>query len=288
MSTQVLKNTGKTTAADGIGLAWRSWSPESPRGVIILVHGLAEHSGRYDELGSELASSGWAVYAADLRSHGLSFTGSGDIRVHVDRFEDFFLDVDAAFHLAGEGHPGLPRFILGHSMGGLIALRYAIEHPESLSGAVLSSPALGIHPDALPPKWLIPFVGLMSRLAPRFTQPTGLDEGTLSHDPEVVQAYIDDPLVAERVTVRWYAEFLAAIEAAHAGAPQLKLPVLLMQSGDDRIVDPAAAGRWCEKAPDGLVELVEWPGLYHEMFHELGKEKVTARTLAWLENAGAT
>jgi alpha-beta hydrolase superfamily lysophospholipase len=283
MHTEVTVQRGTTTAADGTQLAWRCWTAPGSRACLVLVHGLAEHGGRYGRLATALAQRGWCVFCCDLRAHGESHTGSGPLVVHVDRFEDYFLDVDAAFAWIGEHHPDLPRFVLGHSMGGLIALRYVLRKPGGLRGAVLSSPALGIHPDALPPRILVPFIGLISRIAPRFRQPTGLDENTLCRDPDVVRAYIDDPLVSDTVTVRWYHEFANAIEAVHGEAGSLALPLLLMQSGDDRIVDPEAPDRWLRRVPEGLVDYVCWPGLYHELFNEPEKDEVLARTLPWLE-----
>ena len=271
------------TTSDGLQLFCQSWTPESTRGVIVLVHGLAEHSGRYASTAEFLARSGWAVYACDLRSHGLSPDGHKPGRVHVDRFSDYARDVDALLALATEQHPGVPRLILGHSMGGLISLSYAIDQPGSLDGAVISSPALGMHPEFTPPLMLKLLVRVLSRLAPRVRFSSDLDTNAISRDPEVVKAYINDPLVSEKVSARWYAEIMKAMDGAHERAANLRIPMLLMQSGSDRLVDPDAAPRWAANAPAELVDLVVWKDLFHEMFNEPEQDQVRAKVAGWLD-----
>lgn len=269
--------------ADGLQLYCRAWAPADPVGVVVIVHGLAEHGGRHGETAAFLARNGWAVYAGDLRGHGRSPDMPGAGRVHVNRFTDYFLDVAALTGLARTHHPRLPLYLLGHSMGGLITLSYVLEKPQGLAGAVISSPALGVHPDFKPPAILRLLVRVLDRLAPRLRFPSDLDTEAISRDPNVVRAYIEDPLVSRKVSARWYAEILRAMDRAHAHAGQLQLPVLLMQSGSDRLVDPAAPARWAEAAPAGRVERVNWEGLYHEMFNEPEKSEVRGRTLEWLQ-----
>ncbi|MBT8058406.1 MAG: lysophospholipase [Gammaproteobacteria bacterium] len=278
----VSRDRGRIATEDGLELVWRSWTPEAPCGVIAIVHGLAEHGGRYRETGEAFARAGWAVYACDLRAHGLSPDPPGSGRVHVKRFSDFSRDVDALLGLVREHHSELPLFILGHSMGGLISIRYALDKPRDLAGAIISSPALGIHPDSKPPPALRLLVRVLSVLAPRLRVDTELDPKAISRDPAVVQAYVDDPLVSSRVSARWYAEFLKTMKQTHRDAASLGVPMLLMQSGDDRLVDPEAARSWAALAPQGKVELHVWEGLYHEMFNEPEKERVRERVQTWL------
>jgi len=281
---EIQHNRGRVTTADQLELVWQSWAPAEPRGVITIIHGLAEHGGRYQETAEALATNGWVVYTGDLRAHGLSSDPPRAGRVHVNRFEDYFLDVDAFMDLARKGHPGMPVFLLGHSMGGLITIRYALEKPEGLAGAVISSPALGTHPEFKPPWFLKLMVSVLSRLAPRLRVPSDLDTNAVSRDPEVVKAYIDDPLISQKVSTRWYAEILKSMAIAYEDAASLQIPMLLIQSGADRLVDPEAPGRWKEAAPDGMVELVVWDGLYHEMLNEPEKEQVRSRLLKWLQD----
>jgi len=269
--------------ADGLELKCRIWAPADPVGLIVIIHGLAEHSGRYCETAEYFAGNGWAVFAGDLRGHGQSPDAPGAGRVHVNRFTDYFLDVSALIDLAREHHTRLPLFLLGHSMGGLISLSFVLQNPEGLAGAVISSPALGAHPDFQPPAFLRLLVGVLDRLAPRLRFPSDLDTQAISRDPEVVRAYLEDPMVSRKVSARWYAEIMRAMGRAHANAGSLAVPVLLMQSGADRLVDPEEPGRWALSAPAGQVELVKWEGLYHEMFNEPEKPEVRLRTLRWLQ-----
>ena len=142
MVEETVHQQGRVKTADELDLVWQSWTPVSPRGVIVIIHGLAEHSGRYRETAQFLSANGWAVFACDLRAHGLSPNPPKAGRVHVDRFEDYFRDVDALTGLASEKHRELPLYLLGHSMGGLISIRYALEKPAGLAGVTISEAVL--------------------------------------------------------------------------------------------------------------------------------------------------
>jgi lysophospholipase len=273
---------GFVTSRDGLELAWRSWPADRPRGALVIVHGLAEHGMRYAETAGVLSDAGWSVYSVDLRSHGLSPDPPRSERVHVDRFGDFVDDVEAMVALARERHPGQPVFLLGHSMGGLVSLTYLLARPEKVQGAIISSPALGTHPDFQPPAVLRALVGVISALMPRKTFPSELDTQAVCRDSAVVEAYENDPLVTDRVSARCYTELVKAMQAAHRDAGSLARPVLLMQSGDDRLVDPAAPARWAAATPPGLVDLVTWPGFYHEMLNDPDRGQVWQKILDWL------
>lgn len=273
---------GRITTADQLDLVWQSWTPASPRGVIVVIHGLAEHGGRYRDTAEFFAANGWVVFTCDLRAHGLSPDPIGSARVHVNRFTDYLLDVDALVALAKAKHEDLPLYILGHSMGGLVTIRYALQNPQTLAGAIISSPALGTHPQFKPPLFLKLMVSILSRLMPRLLVDSGLDTQAISRDPVVVKAYVDDPLVSKKVSTRWYSEIIKSMKKAHRDAPLLQTPMLVMQSGADRLVDPGAPARWAKLTRDGLVESVLWEGLYHEMFNEPEKDQVRAKTLDWL------
>lgn len=265
-------------AADGLQLFLALWRPERPRGSMVLVHGLAEHSGRYRHVAERFAGTGLAVYAPEYRGHGRSPGLPG----HVDRFDDFVADVDAARARTRTEHPELPLFLTGHSQGGLIALRSALLAPDAVDGLILSSPLLGAHPQVRPGPWLSAAARALSVLAPRLRLANHVDPFLLSRDPTVGAAYAADPLVGRRVSARWYTELLAAIADSHARAPTLAVPALVMVSSEDRVVDPGATARWVASAPAGRVELVRWEGLFHEMFNEPERERVFARMEAWI------
>lgn len=286
----------------GETILWRQWSPAKPRGALLIIHGLAEHSGRYGFVVDHFTARGYACWSFDLRGHGLS-TG---LRVHVDRFDEYQQEVTAVYRLLRQHHgEDLPVYLVGHSMGGQIALRYilALSSETSLAlssdellgiaphkppaGAILSSPAIGGHPDLDPN----PILGLVARLlsivAPRTLFPTDLDASTISRDPAVVEAYRNDPLVGGKVSARWFTEIRRAMKNTLKRADDLGLPVLLMQSGDDRLVDAAASRRFADAAPAQHLEYVEWEGLFHEMFNEPEREEVFERMERWLGEQAA-
>jgi alpha-beta hydrolase superfamily lysophospholipase len=270
---------GSCATRDGLSLRFRAWQPGSARAVLLVLHGLAEHSGRYLHVGARFAGAGYAVYALDHRGHGQS----PGPRVHVAHFDEFLEDVDALRAVAEAQHPGRPLVLVGHSHGGLVALRYVLTRPAGLAAAVLSSPLLGVHPSSRASPGRIVLARVLSVLWPGALLPNHVDASLLSHDPEVVRAYRADPLVSHRVSPSWFTSAMLAMRQAHERAPQLALPLLLMVSGADRLVDPEASLRFAAHAPRDKLELVLWDGLYHEMFNEPERETVFARMEAWLE-----
>ncbi len=270
---------GSCTARDGLSLRFRAWQPGGVRAVLLVLPGLAEHSGRYLHVGARFAEAGYAVYVLDHRGHGLS----PGPRVHVARFDEFLEDVDALRAVAEAQHPGRPIVLVGHSHGGLVALRYVLARPAGLAAAILSSPLLGVHPSSRASPTLVVLARVLSVLWPGVLLPNHVDASQLSRDPEVVRAYRQDPLVSHRGSPRWFTSAMLAIRQAHERAPHLALPALLMVSGADRIVDPEASLRFAAHAPKDKLELVLWEGLYHEMFNEPERETVFAKVERWLE-----
>jgi alpha-beta hydrolase superfamily lysophospholipase len=270
---------GWLESADGTRLRWRRKKPEgATRAVILFVHGLAEHSGRYEHVLTRFAGAGFDCWAFDYRCHG----ESPGLRVHVDRFDEFVNDVAAAHEMVRAAVPDPPFILVGHSQGGLLALRYAVTHPDGIDGVIVSSPFLAMHPDSRPPAALQMVANIVSTFASKLMFSKVANPSLLSRTPGIAEAYEADPLVSTTVSARWFTEVVRAQAATREMADRLSLPALIMQSGDDRLVDPAATRSWAANAPVDLVEYVEWPGLYHEMFNEPEQEQVFQRMELWL------
>jgi alpha-beta hydrolase superfamily lysophospholipase len=262
----------------GIDLYAQAWLPEiAPRAVIVVSHGLAEHGGRYETLAGELVQRGYAVYAVDHRGHGRS---SGP-RANIDRFAHLVADFCAFTGRCARQHLDTPVFMLGHSMGGAVAFASALRLQHMLRGLVLSAPALATGQPV--PRLQELFVRLLSVVAPD-TGALTLPADAVSRDPSVVARYAADPLVHHKaIPARTLVELLGAMQGFPASAPDLRLPTLILHGTADKLV-PLAATRLVYQAfgtRDCVVKLYE--GLYHEVFNEPERERVTADLFRWLE-----
>jgi acylglycerol lipase len=265
---------GRLPSAAGTEIFWRGWIAEEPTGILLVSHGLGEHSGRYANLAELLVEDGWAVYAPDHVGHGLS----GGRRVDGDH-GNWVPDLDLLRLHAQARHPGLPVFLLGHSMGGHIALAYAEAHPEPLAGLVLSAPALS---NSVVPQALVPVLTAVSRVLPA-VRPTGIDANHISKDPAVVAAYNADPLVYHgNPTLRLGSRMFAAMDRLMAGAGALRMPVLLQHGLQDKLTDPAATRRLAELLGSDDVTLELYEGLWHEIYNEPERDRPIADLRAWL------
>ncbi|HET6231895.1 MAG TPA: alpha/beta hydrolase [Longimicrobiaceae bacterium] len=269
--------TGAFAVSGGLRLHWQAWDADAPRAVLLVSHGLGEHGGRYAPLALGLARQGISTYAVDHRGHGLS----EGRQAHVRRFSDFTDDFEA-FRLAVQPElpSGVPVFLLGHSLGGLIALRYLQTHTDTpLRGAVLSSPALALH-NAVP-WWKKAGAPLLNVVAPALKLHNEIDPSVLSHDAEYVASYRRDPLVHSWITPRLYAEINRAMALALAEGGALRLPLLFVIPGADPVVRPAVTGAFA-RGLDGDVTVEVFPEMYHEAFNEVGGERVMADVAAWI------
>lgn len=262
----------------GISLYAQAWLPEmAPRAVIVMSHGLAEHGGRYQALACELVQRDYAVYGVDHRGHGRS----PGPRANIGRFSHLVEDFCAFTGRCARQHPDTPVFMLGHSMGGAVAFASALRLQQTLRGLVLSAPALAAGQAV--PRLQELFVRLLSVVAPD-TGALTLPADAVSRDPAVVARYVADPLVHHgAIPARTLVELLGAMRGFPVSAPKLLLRTLVLHGTADKLV-PVATTRLVYEAfgtRDCVVKLYD--GLYHEVFNEPERERVTADLFRWLE-----
>lgn len=265
------------TGVGGVRLYTRSWLPDSdPVAVIAISHGLGEHCGRYEELAAKLVERGHAVYAMDHRGHGRS----DGARANIGRFAHVVADFGTFAGHAAREHPGLPVFMLGHSMGGAIAFASAVHLQDAISGLVLSGPLLGVGADVGPVQRAC--VRLLSAVAPGLGA-LRLPPTAVSRDPAVVQAYEQDPLVFHAaVPARTVAELVAAVATFPGLAGRFHRPILIQHGRADTLVPLAATHGVYHliKSHDRTVKIYD--GLYHEIYNEPERATVIADLLEWL------
>ena len=268
---------GELRAADGVRLHYRSWPAPAERAVLLVSHGLGEHGGRYAALAEDLAEHGFTVHAIDHRGHGRS----GGARGHVNRFAELVRDFETfRARIANEHPPGTPLFLLGHSLGGLVAIHHLLEHPDAgYRGAVLSAPLVGVAVQA--PRWKVALSGVLSRVLPWLPFHNAIDTAMLSTAPGYHEAYRADGLLHNTITPRLYTEMLAAIEAAFARPDRIRVPLLVLAPTADRVVLPEAVARFASACP-GEVEVRRYEGFQHESLNEKDRERVVADVGAWL------
>jgi len=272
--------TGYMEGRDG-RLHYQRWAPTGAvRNVMVVAHGLGEHGGRYLNLVNHFVPRGFAVYAMDHRGHGLS-TG---IRGHVNSFLQYRDDL-ASFIERVRQETGCAKVVLvGHSMGALIATSYSLLHPDRVSRLILSSP--GLRPHKLPSRAKEALAKALARILPTFLLSNELDPANVSRDPGVVKAYVDDPLVHDRVSPRFYVEFVKEAKRLMREASRLSVPLLFLQAGEDRLVHVETNLDFFARAGSPGKQLKLYDGQYHEVFNEPEKDQVFADMEGWLGLTG--
>lgn len=268
---------GSFQTFDGLTLATYSYlPPEGARAVLIISHGYAEHAGRYAPLAERLVAAGYAVCVIDHRGHG----ESGGQRASVRVMNEYVHDLTRYLDIVREAKPRLPRFLLGHSVGALIALQAALEHPAKLEGLVLSAAFLQ---NAVPVSPLLEnLAAWLSRVVPELPV-QALDTAALARDEGVVSAYRDDPLVYHgKVRARLGHELLRTGPYLLARAGSITLPTLLQHGSADSIAAPEGSRVLFERLGGSDKTLKLYDGAYHEIYHDYGRETVIADLLAWL------
>jgi alpha-beta hydrolase superfamily lysophospholipase len=270
-----LGRTGVLLSADGLQLVYREWLADAPRATLVIVHGLGEHAGRYAHLAMRLNALGFNVRAHDQRGHGRSQGARGALAHSEDLVADLKLVVDD-FSRQQDSVP----FLLGHSMGGLVAARFATLQLSPLRGLVLSSPALAFHLSAAQRVLL----AAASVLAPSLKAPNKLDVRGLSHDATVIAAYQSDALVHDIATPRLVRFMQDAGASVLRDAFRIAVPVLLQVAGQDRLVDCEGSRVWFARLSPGVGTMHWYDDAYHEIYNESveRRARVLADLSAWL------
>lgn len=261
----------------GTRIVYDVWRPDGPpTGILLLAHGLGEHARRYDHVIERLVGLGLVVYAPDHRGHGRS----GGKRIELHDWSEFIDDLHQLSAVATAENPGLDRFLLGHSMGGAIALSYALDHQDELSGLILSAPAVDVVGGK--PKVVVEIGKILGRFAPGIPVET-LDAKSVSRDPAVVAAYESDPLVHHgKVKAGIARGMILAAESFPARLPSLTLPVLLLHGTDDHLAAISGSRMIAAHAGSKDLTLKTYDGLFHEVFNEPEQEKVLDDLVDWL------
>jgi acylglycerol lipase len=264
-------------ARDRLRLFRRSWLPERPTRVLALVHGFAEHSGRYEHVARWFAERGYAVHGYDHRGHGRS----EGTRTHVERFDDYLDDLDRFLATVHAEHPDLPIFLVGHSMGGLIVAAFLADRRPDVAAAVTSGAALELGPDVTGIR--LRLSRWMRRLAPRIRMKSPLDPSGLSRDESVVHGYLEDPHVYRSLTASLGAELLRAIDETSRRAFEVQVPVLMLHGEADPMCPVSGSRAFHEGLHIAGTRLQTYPGLRHEIFNEPEQEKVFEDIAGWVD-----
>jgi alpha-beta hydrolase superfamily lysophospholipase len=263
--------------AGGIRLYCRRARPDGPaHAVLVALHGLGDHSGLYPMLPEALLPRRIEIFAPDLRGNGRSPGQRG----HVERWGDLREDLFRLVARVRREGPAVPLFLLGNSLGGLVALDYALHHPEGLAGVVAVAPPLG--PLGVPAP-LLALGRFLSRIWPRVSLDTGMDLSGLARDPEVAARVLQDPLFHRKGTARLSTEVTAAIARVQEGAGRFPLPVLVLHGGADRMVPPHGSRRFVAGAGQPDKRLIEYPEGYHALLADAGGARVLEDIAGWVE-----
>ncbi len=254
----------------------QEWLPEAElAAVVCLMHGLGEHSGRYAHVTAALTGAGLVSSALDLRGHGKSPGQRG----HVQSYEIFMEDIQCLLDEAVRRFPGKPIFLYGQSLGGNLALNFALRRKPNLAGVIVTAPWLRLAFE--PPKPRVILAKVMSRLWPTFSNVCGCEAAALSRDPAVVQRFTEDPLAHDLISARMFMEISRAGLWALEHAAELSLPLLIMHGSADRLTSAKASRQFAERAGRSCAMKI-WDGAYHELHNEPEKDAVLAHVLAWL------
>lgn len=268
---------GTIMGVKNLRLAYRSWEAERARAALVVVHGLGEHSGRYAEFGERMAGYGISTFAMDLRGHGLSEGRRG----HVPSFDIFLQELDR-FRREVEGLADfkVPLFLLGHSLGGLISLRYQEEYNTRFEGAIIISPWLATAVTV--PRWKANAAQALARILPSLPFKANIRAEHVSRDSDIVDAYRADPLVHDTVTPRFFSEISSAMGLALQRSDRIQEPLLFMAAGDDRLVDTERSLTFARSIAASDLTIRVYAGHFHELLNELDRATIHREIRDWI------
>lgn len=264
--------------ADGLALHARLWEGRAPRGILVVSHGLGEHGGCYGPMAEPLTAMPGLVdvLAFDYRGHGLSPGRRGVVR----RYADLLLDLDAALEWAGRARPQVPRFVLGHSNGGQVALHDALAHPGRVAGLILSSPSLALA--AAVPRWKIGLGRVLHAVAPWVTLSAALDDSMMTSDAASWPARQADRLRHTRISAPLYFGMVAGGLAVAERAAEIRTPTLMLLGERDPVVDAQVNRAFFDRLGAEDKTLLVYPEMLHEPLSEIGREDVLDEIARWL------
>ena len=273
------QNHGYLEGVGRIRLHYRTWEVPEPDAGVLIVHGMFEHSRRYEELGEYLAGARFSSFALDLRGHGASEGRRG----HTSRFDVLLQDLDR-FRREVQGLLPLdaPLFLLGHSMGGLVALRYLEEYDAAFAGAVITSPWLGTAYNA--PRWKVLVGNVFNRIFPAFPFSVQIDPTDLTHDEERAADYRDDPQIHSTITPRMFTELSVAIETAFRRGDRISVPVLFLLAAEDTLVSTDRSLAFARSLATDAVSVEILEGMRHELLQERGRAMILSDIREWMRD----
>lgn len=279
MEQSIRESEGSFTGLDGLCLFSKTWRPggQDPRAILVIIHGAGEHIGRYPHLVEALVAAGYMAAGYDQRGHGRSEGQRG----HINTWEEYRADLDRFLEHVRSSDPGRPVFVFGHSMGSLVALDYLQRRSADLAGAIISGTS--IEPAEAAPLYLKIIAKALSLISPKFNIKMPISGDQLSRDPQVAQAYHDDPLVHWDRSVRWGAEGLKVIKDIKSRAGEIDLPVLFLHGENDRAVSSSGARFMYENIASTDKTLRIYPGCLHEPHNDIIHKEVISDILDWLE-----
>ena len=275
--TPMFHRDGTFCGTNNVPLYYQSWLPLQPaKAVVVLVHGLGSHSSLFDAIVNSLLPLGYGVYGFDLRGHGRSPGRRG----YIQTWAEFRQDVHRFHQVITTHHPTLPIYGLGHSLGAIILLDYALFYPHTISGLITMAPAL--QAAGVPPIRLA--IGrILSWVLPQFTLNAGIDQRAGSRDAAVIQANAQDPFRHTKGTARLATEFLQTTRWIQQQLPTLQVPILILHGGADRVAMPAGSQLLFDRLPVIDKEYRCYPGAYHDLHRDLDANHVIADLVNWLD-----